>query len=92
MAKYHYHRLDANHRAIREGLERIGASVSTHGPLDLLVGFRGKTFVLEIKTARGKLRPSQVQFIATWKGHCATVRTLEEALSAIGVIILAPPL
>lgn len=85
MAKYAYHQLDANHKAIRAGLEAVGATVQPGGPLDLLVGFRGLTYLLEVKTATGKLRPSQVRFLARWKGHAVVVRDLDQALSAIGV-------
>jgi hypothetical protein len=86
MAKYLYHRLDANHAEIRNGLEQAGASVSPSGPCDLLVGFRGQTYVFEVKTAKGKLRPKQKRFLAGWKGSAHVVRTLDEALRAIGAI------
>lgn len=87
MARYAYHQLDANHRDIRAGLEAVGATVDVKGPLDLLVGFRGVTYLLEVKTARGKLRASQQAFIDGWKGGPAVVvRTMQEALVAIGAI------
>lgn len=86
MAKYSYHRLDANHAAIRQALEKAGATVVAGGPLDLIAGFRGHTVLLEVKTARGKLRVSQRAFLATWQGCAAVVRTVEEALQAIGAI------
>jgi hypothetical protein len=84
MAKYAYHRLDGNHHTIADGLRRVGASVCEKGPLDLLVGFRGKNYLLEVKTARGQLRASQKTFLAGWQGTAAVVRSLEEALQAIG--------
>lgn len=84
MAKYAYHRLDANHVAIREGLRAVGATVNEKGPLDLLVGFRGTNYLLEVKTAKGKLRASQSAFLEAWRGHAVVVRTLDEALAAIG--------
>lgn len=85
MAKYAYHRLDGNHAAIREALEAVGATVSLQGPLDLLVGFGGQNYLLEVKTARGQLRASQRAFLGRWKGHVAVVRTVDEALGVIGV-------
>lgn len=85
MAKYSYHRLDANHRAIRDAIQSVGATVDEKGPLDLLVGFRGTNYLLEIKTTRGTLRASQRAFLAAWQGQAAVVRTVEEALDAIGV-------
>jgi hypothetical protein len=84
MAKYAYHQLDANHREIRDGLRAVGATVDEKGPLDLLVGFRGTNYLLEVKTATGKLRPSQERFLAGWRGQAVVVRTVDEALKAIG--------
>ena len=86
MARYSYHRLDANHDEIRQALEDVGCTVDPGGPLDLIVGRNERTYLLEIKTAKGKLRPKQVKFLARWKGHAATVRTVDEALRVVGVI------
>lgn len=87
VAKYLYHQLDANHRDIRAGLEAVGASVDVRGPLDLVVGFRGVTYLIEVKTAKGKLRASQLAFLARWRGGPAVVvRTMDEALAAIGAV------
>lgn len=85
MAKYSYHQLDANHKVIRDGLKARGASTYSGGPLDLIVGFRGRTFLLEVKTVKGKVRPSQDAFLAAWNGHAEIVRTLEEACQVVGV-------
>lgn len=86
MARYAYHQLDANHIEIRDGLIAAGATVEPKGPLDLLVGFRGANYLLEVKTAKGKLRPSQERFLGRWKGQATVVRDLETALRTIGAI------
>lgn len=86
MAKYSYHRIDANQKEIRDALESAGASIDTRCPGDLLVGFRGVTYLLEVKTAKGKERPKQVKFKARWTGQYAIVRTPEEALTIIGAV------
>ena len=86
MAKYRYHRLDENHAQIRAALERVGATVVPDGPLDLLVGFRGANYLLEVKTATGKLRVKQEGFIRRWKGQVHVVRSVDEALAVIGAI------
>lgn len=86
MARYSYHRLDANAQVIRDGLEAVGASVDHRCPLDWLVGFRERNYLLEVKTAKGKLRASQERFWASWRGQKALVRTLDEALAVIGAI------
>ena len=83
MARYSYHRLDANHDDVREALEARGATVESIGPLDLIVGHAGRTYLIEVKTAKGKLRPKQEKFLARWKGHAAVVRTPDEALAAV---------
>ena len=85
MAKYAYHRLDANHKAIVAGLRQIGASVYPGGPLDVIAGYRGANYLLEFKTRLGRTRASQEAFLASWRGQACVVRTLEEALEAIGV-------
>lgn len=53
---------------------------------DLVVGFRGRTYLLEVKRAKGKLRASQVAFRDSWRGGpLVVVRTAAEALRAIGL-------
>ena len=85
MGKYHVHRNDANTDAIVEALEAVGATVTRLGnPLDLLVGRRGTNYLLEVKTASGKLRASQKRFLSLWRGQAAVVRSADEALHAIG--------
>ena len=86
MGKYHIHRLDGPHAAIREALESVGASVYPGGPLDFIVGFKGEDRLMEVKGPRGQLRASQRVFIERWKGRkVAVVRSIPEALEAIGV-------
>jgi len=85
MAKYSYHRLDGNHAEIRAALEAVGATVNEKGPLDLLVGFRGANYLLEVKTARGQLRASQKSFLDRWRGQAHIVRTVEDAFGVIGI-------
>jgi hypothetical protein len=78
------HRLDSNHQAIVDGLRRIGASVSLISPVDLLVGFRGRNYLLEVKTFRGQTSASQKAFMAAWEGQCSIVRSISEAADVIG--------
>jgi Holliday junction resolvase len=83
-------RRDKNEKEIIEALRQAGASVtqiSEKGAPDLLVGFRGQTYLLETKTARGKLTEDQQHWVSTWQGHQAVVvRTVEAALIAIGAM------
>jgi len=83
---------DANQPSIVEALRKCGATVKiiTHvgeGTPDLLVGFRRRTFLLEVKTEEGELRESQVKWHREWRGlPVDVVRTPLEALHAIGAV------
>lgn len=94
---------DKNEGVIVEALVKAGASVTKIGDMgtpDLLVGFRGQTFLIEVKNpdskggsanhnssgGRGYLTKAQVKFWDGWKGASPSiVMTPEEALAAIGV-------
>lgn len=78
-------RRDANEPEIIQALEAIGATVEQlNRPVDLLVGFRGRNYLLEVKAPRGTLTGDQIDFIADWRGdEVVTVTTPEEAISAI---------
>jgi len=80
---------DENEREIVATLHDIGASVyRLHVPCDLLVGFRGATFLLEVKRPKGgKLTELQEAFVQSWRGSDVhIVRNPSEALVAIGAI------
>jgi len=57
-------RVDANQEQIVSALRAAGAYVWIIGiPVDLLVGYRGHTFLVEIKsTNKGRLTPLQADF------------------------------
>lgn len=81
---------DSNQPAIRDGLRALGATVQClhtvrRGCPDLLVGWRGRNWLLELKGPGGKLTPDEVHWHGTWGGQVATVSTLEQALEVIGV-------
>lgn len=72
---------------IVEALRAVGATtyqVSGAGLPDLLVRYRGRWTPLEVKTAKGKATAEQVKLGAgdVW----AIVRTVDEALKAIGAV------
>jgi hypothetical protein len=52
-----------------------------------LCGFRGVNILLEIKDAKGEETDDQKQWAALWQGQRAVVRSVDEALAAIGVKI-----
>ncbi|MBI1924386.1 hypothetical protein HYR99_09060 [Candidatus Poribacteria bacterium] len=81
-------KVDHNQREIVSALRQIGASVyplhfAGNGCPDLLVGFRGKNFLMEVKTERGRLNADQRTFHASWRGHVAVVKSASEAVSVI---------
>ena len=76
-------RRDANERGVIQALHRVGARVLKMDAVDLLVLFRGKLFMLDVKTERGTLTANQKQLIGeSWP--VKIVYTAEEALKAIG--------
>ncbi len=82
-------RSDSNQQEIMDALRAAGASVrSIHregkGVPDLLVGHNRQNFIMEIKSAKGQLTPSERKFIANWNGWVDIVRSIEDALKAIG--------
>jgi hypothetical protein len=78
---------DANQDEIVRALRRVGATVEViEQPLDLLVGFRGFNYLLEVKTRTGTLNMGQIDFTANWRGHWDVVRSVDEALQAIGAV------
>ena len=81
-------RVDANQAEIVKGLRQLGYSVLDTSAVgggfpDLVVGKNEQTFLLEIKTAKGKLNPLQEKWHANWRGQVAVVRTIEQAIAAI---------
>lgn len=79
-------KIDANQHELVEALKRIGARCYFIGkPLDLLVGFRGRNILLEVKNAEGKdrLTREQEEFISTWNGELHVCRTVDEAIDAV---------
>lgn len=86
-----YGKTDANQAEIVKALEQVGCSVfvssdTGRGFPDLVCGFRGRAFLLEVKTDSGDLNERQRKFHASWNGHIAVVRNVDEALRAIGAI------
>ena len=82
-------RVDANQEQIVSALRAAGAYVWIIGiPVDLLVGSRGHTFLVEIKsTTKGRLTPLQRDFFENWGGSTLSrVDSPEAALRMIGVI------
>ena len=75
---------DKNEPEIVAALESIGATVvRLDKPLDLLVGYRKKNWLLEVKAEGGRLTADQVRFLETWPGQAAVIREPEEAIRIV---------
>jgi hypothetical protein len=88
-------KVDDNQREIVQALRQCGASVQSlaavgKGVPDLLVGFRGRNYLMEVKD--GKKKPSQraltedeAFWVLHWKGDVKVVNNVEEALKVLEV-------
>lgn len=92
-----YGRTDDNQREIVSALRKAGATVISlaslgNGCPDLLVGFRGVTYLFEVKDgskspSKRRLTELEEKFRQAWQGlPVVVVNSVEEALVAIEVI------
>jgi hypothetical protein len=82
-------RVDANQQQIVSALRAAGAYVWIIGlPVDLLVGHKGHTFLVEVKDgSRKRLTALQQDFFDNWSGSTlARIDGPEAALRMIGVV------
>lgn len=88
-------KVDDNQAVIVGALRALGASVQPlhavgEGVPDLLVGYRGRNILLEVKDggkapSRQKLTPAQVSWHGAWRGQVAVVSSIAEAVEAAGI-------
>ena len=86
-------KVDANQGEIVKALRAHGATVQSlaavgHGCPDLLVGYQGVTYLMEIKDgslppSRKRLTPDEAAWHASWKGLAAVIESVDEALACI---------
>lgn len=81
-------KVDLSQAEIVKRLRQIGASVQVlsgvgKGCPDLLVGWRGRNYLIEAKTGDGKRTAAQVEWAAKWAGQVAIARTAEEAQTKV---------
>jgi hypothetical protein len=82
-------RVDANQDQIVSALRAAGAYVWIIGlPVDLLVGYKNHTFLVEVKDgAKKRLTALQDDFFQNWTGSTlARIDSPEAALRMIGVL------
>jgi Holliday junction resolvase len=90
-------KIDANQEQVVDALRAVGATVQTlatvgKGVPDLLVGYQGKTLLLEVKDGRKppsarKLSEDQLKWHGAWRGGpLAVVDGPDAALRMLGVL------
>ena len=83
-----YGKVDRNHNEIVTGLRQLGATVLSiasigNGAPDILVGWRGRNYLFEIKDDRGQLTDDEETFFDRWNGQVKLVRNLLDAVQEI---------
>lgn len=86
-------KIDANQNEIVAALRKIGCTVQIlssvgKGCPDILVGFRGKNTLLEIKDggkplSAQKLTPDQIKWHSEWMGSVYVVNSIDQAIEAV---------
>ena len=92
-AKMRAARVDENQSAIVAALRKAGASVFVTSRVgggfpDLVAGFGGTTYLLEVKNplkpkADRQLTPEQATFFCFWRGHVELIETVDQALQVV---------
>ena len=94
MSKYRQAaRIDENQNEIVKKLRTYGCSVQT-GMDDLLIGYKGRSYWVEIKDPAktknkngnykaGSIKPSQQKLLDDWKGHYSICCSFEEIIEVI---------
>lgn len=85
-----YKRIDDNQKQIVKDLRKIGATVQSiasigNGCPDILVGYRGKNFVFEIKDGNKSLSQTKLTFLEKkwhdeWNGKVHTIYSANDAI------------
>jgi len=83
-----YGKVDANHAEIVAALRGIGAHVQSianigDGCPDLLVSFRGKWFVFEVKSPGGKLTPDETKWHNAARASVFLAYSADEAIRVL---------
>lgn len=78
-------RTDRNQKEVVEALRAIGVDVyPTHfvgrGFPDLVCGYRGKNYLVEVKDGEKPLTPDEQEFFDSWRGVVHLVTSVEDAL------------
>ena len=91
MTRRYAARVDTNQKEIVKSLRKIGATVQPlhsvgEGCPDLLVGYRGINFLIEVKNLDGfgnKKTPAQIEWHDEWRGQVNIVTSVSEAIDLV---------
>ena len=81
-------RADSNQNEIVKELRKAGVSVIVLSQVgracpDILVGWKGKNYLFEIKAPDGDLSDGQKKFFDNWQGRAYIIRSFEEAMEIL---------
>jgi hypothetical protein len=84
-------KVDRNQAEIVAALRQVGATVQHlhtvgQGCPDLLVGFRGVNYLLEVKSSGGCFTPDEQAWHQAWSGEIHIVYSARAALQVIGAL------
>jgi Holliday junction resolvase len=98
MSKKYASKVDANQKEIIQAFRQMGCSVApTHnagkGFPDLVVGFQGVNFMVEIKDGNKppsaqKLTPDQIKFHDEWRGQICIVNCVDDCVDLLNNVHL----
>lgn len=76
-------RIDQNQPDMVKAFRKAGMTVQIlsdvgKGCPDILVGYRGQNYLVEIKNGNKKLTPHEEVFFANWKGQVIILRSLDD--------------
>jgi hypothetical protein len=78
---------DASERPIIAALKSMGMDVyQIDRPVDLVCGFRGANYLVEVKTGKAKPNPEQANFLETWRGQAVVLRNATDAINWAGEV------
>lgn len=84
------HKVDDNQKEIVDFLLKVGCSVLDTSAVgggfpDLIIGYKNKNILIEIKNpkTRNKLNKLQKRFFESWDGPAFVVYSIEEALEVL---------
>ena len=78
-------RVDTNQREIVDFARRHGATIAHlhtlgRGIPDLLIGYQGRNYLVEIKSEDGKLTTDEETFFNNWRGDAAVVTSKKDLI------------